>query len=57
MSINIETLPNGTGWFVDDYIVEFSGLVLSKEGKRVKYKTIPSYIFETRERLLNNERY
>ena len=57
MSINIETLPNNTGWLVDDYIVEFSGLVLSKEGKRVKYKTIPSYIFETRERLLNNERY
>ena len=54
--MKIETLPYNRGFLVDDFIIEFSGLIYSKEGKRVRVSAIPSYIFEAKERLLRDER-
>ena len=55
MIIKFETLPHNRGWLVDDFIVEFSGLVY-RGGKQVKYDKIPPHILEARERLFRDER-
>ena len=54
--MKIETLPNNRGFLVDDYVIEFSGLVLGCGGKRLKHSQIPPYILEAKERLLDNAR-